>query len=247
MTSVALVGATRGMGRSVARALAARGDALFLLGRNPEELERSAADLAARGPVGTSVAHAPLDLSDPRTFGPALDAAEAALGGLDCVVVSAAMFAQQDALEADAELARQLLQVNFTHTIVLCEEIRRRMLARGGGTLCVFSSVAGDRGRKPVGIYGASKAGLSHYLESLDHKYREQGLVTICVKPGFVKTGMTAGLKPPPFAGEPDAVARQVVRAIDRGTPLVYAPGIWRLVMLVIQHLPRVVMRRVGF
>jgi short-subunit dehydrogenase len=121
------------------------------------------------------------------------------------------------------------------------------MLARGGGTLCVFSSVAGDRGRKPVGIYGASKAGLSHYLESLDHKYREDGLVTICVKPGFVKTGMTEGLKPPPFAGEPDAVARQVVRAIDRGTPLIYAPTIWRLVMMVIQNLPRVVMRRVGF
>jgi len=247
MMKVALIGATSGMGRSVARVLASRGDALFLLGRKPEELEKSATDLSTRGPVDARVAHAPIDLADPSTFGPALDAAEAALGGLDTVVITAAMFAQQDTLEEDAELARRLLEVNFTNTIVLCEEIRRRMLAKGGGTLCVFSSVAGDRGRKPVGIYGASKAGLSHYLESLDHKYREKGLVTICVKPGFVKTGMTAGLKPPPFAGDPDDVARQVVRAIDRGTPLIYAPGIWQLVMLVIQHLPRLVMRRVGF
>jgi hypothetical protein len=58
---------------------------------------------------------------------------------------------------------------------------------------------------------------------------------------------MTEGLKPPPFAGEPDQVARRVLRAIDAGTPMVYAPPIWRLVMLVIQHLPRFLMRKVGF
>jgi len=247
MLKTVLLGGTRGMGRAVGRKLAERGDALFLLGRDPAQIDKSAADFAARGPVNSTVAHAHLDLADPSTFAPALDAAEAALGGLDCVIVSAAMFAQQQELEDDADLASRLLDVNFTKTIVFCEEVRRRMLARGGGTLVVFSSVAGDRGRKPVGIYGATKAGLSHYLESLDHKYREQGLVTICVKPGFVKTGMTAGLKPPPFAGEPDDVAASVVKAIDRGTPMIYAPAIWQLVMLVIQHLPRLVMRRVGF
>ena len=84
-------------------------------------------------------------------------------------------------------------------------------------------------------------------LEGLDHKFRSDGLRTVCVKPGFVKTGMTAGLKPPPFAGEPDAVARRVLRAIDAGKPVVYAPGIWALVMFIIKHLPRFVMRRLGF
>lgn len=242
----AFLGATRGMGRALARRMAERGDAVFLLGRNPDELDKSAADLAVRGPVGTHVAHTHLDLADPTTFEPALDAAEAALGGLDCVVITAAMFGTQDDLEADTAFAMRLLQVNFTNTIVLCEHVRARLLARGGGTLCVFSSVAGDRGRKPVGLYGATKAGLSHYLESLDHKWHSAGLTTICVKPGFVKTGMTSGLKPPPFAGEPDEVAGIVLRAIDKGTPLVYAPSIWRLVMLAIQHLPRAVMRRVS-
>ena len=62
-----------------------------------------------------------------------------------------------------------------------------------------------------------------------------------------MKTGATAGLKPPPFAGEPDEVATSVVKAIDRGTPLIYAPAIWQLVMLAIRNLPRLVMRRVGF
>ena len=81
----------------------------------------------------------------------------------------------------------------------------------------------------------------------LDHKFSAQGLRTILVKPGFVKTGMVAGLPAPPFAGEPEPVARTVLRAIDRGTPVVYAPGIWRWIMLTIRLLPRAVMRRIAF
>ncbi len=111
----------------------------------------------------------------------------------------------------------------------------------------MFSSVAGDRARKPAIIYGASKAGLSHYLTGLDHKFRSKGLRTVLVKPGFVRTGMTAALDPPPFAGKPERVARDVLRAIDRGRPVVYTPGVWRYVMLGVRSLPRAVMRRVGF
>src|SRR5262249_13935087 len=139
-----------------------------------------------------------------------------------------------------------VLAVNFTNTVLFCEEARRRLLEGGRGTLCVFSSVAGDRGRKPVILYGASKAGLTHYLEGLDHKFRSQGLKTVCVRLGFVESSMTAGLKPAPFAGEPEAVAKTVLRAIDRGKPVVYAPPIWRWIMLVIRSLPRFVMRRIG-
>lgn len=243
---VVFFGATTGMGRALARMLAERGDRLFLLGHLDDECSRSAADLQARG-RGEPVGHAHCDLEDPASFAPALDAADAALGGFDAVIVTAAMFATQERLAADVELARRLLVADFAHTVVFCEHARRRLLARGGGTLCVFSSVAGDRGRKPVAIYGAAKAGLSHYLESLDHKHRAEGLRTICVKPGFVRTGMTAGLKAPPFAGEPEDVARRVLAAIDRGAPEVYAPGIWAHVMRVIRWLPRFVMRRIDF
>ena len=114
-------------------------------------------------------------------------------------------------------------------------------------TLCVFSSVAGDRGRKPVVLYGATKAGLSRYLEGLDHRFFARGLRVICVKPGFVRTSMTDGLPIPPFAGDPDDVAARVLTAIDRGTPVVYAPPMWEVVMAVIRMLPRAIMRRVDF
>ncbi len=65
------------------------------------------------------------------------------------------------------------------------------------------------------------------------------------MKPGFVKTGMTAGLSPPPFAGEPEGVARDILAAIERGRPVVYTPFAWRWIMLVIRNLPRFVMRRI--
>jgi decaprenylphospho-beta-D-erythro-pentofuranosid-2-ulose 2-reductase len=240
-------GGTTGMGRAVARRLIERGDSVFLLGRNLAELERSAADLKARHPAQPNVGYAACDLERPEGFAAALDAADTALAGFDTVVVTAALFATQDALEADIELTRRLVTVDYANTVVFCEHARKRLLARGGGRLAVFSSVAGDRGRKPVAIYGSAKAGLSLYLEALDHKFHAAGLSVLCVKPGFVKTGMTEGLKAPPFAGEPEQVARDVVRAMDRRKPVLYTPGMWALVMLVIRWLPRFVMRKIGF
>lgn len=235
------------MGRAVARQLAARGDAVHLLGRDPLELEKCAADLQARMPAEVTVGFTACDLERPDTFGPAIVAADTALGGFDTVVVTAGLFATQAQLQADREFTRRLLTVNFANTVLFCEHVREYLLARRGGTLCVFSSVAGERGRKPVVLYGASKAGLSAYLEGLDHTFRSAGLRTICVKPGFVRTSMTDGLPEPPFAADPEQIATTVVRAIDRGTPVVYAPPIWALVMLVIRLLPRAVMRRIGF
>jgi NAD(P)-dependent dehydrogenase (short-subunit alcohol dehydrogenase family) len=233
------------MGRALARLMAERGDALFLLGRQADDLERSARDLEVRSGRG-QVRWAVCDLERPDTFAPALDAAVAELQALDVVVVTAGLFGTQDQLEANPTLLASVLNANFTATILFCEEARKR-LVQPRATLCVFSSVAGDRGRKPTVLYGATKAGLSGYLEGLDHRYRTSGLRVVCVKPGFVKTAMTSGLPPPPFAGEPDAVARVVLRAIDRGSPVVYAPWIWGWIMLVVRLLPRFVMRRANF
>jgi short-subunit dehydrogenase len=217
-TNVVVLGATKGMGRALARRMAERGDRLFLLGRDLDELRRSASDLVSRSTAHHDVGVAVCDLERPETFDVALDQAEAVLGSLDVVVVTAGQFATQDRLEQELELARRVLTVNFSNTVTFCEHARKRLLARGGGTLCVFSSVAGERGRKRVVLYGA--------------------------EPGFVTTSMTEGLPRPPFAGHPDAVAKRVLAAIDRGKPVVYAPPAWAFVMFVIRLLPRFVMRR---
>ena len=243
---VAFLGATKGMGRALARLMAQRGDEICLLGRNTVDLERSAADLSVR--AGADVASTVVcDLEQPEGFPAAIAAARQALGGLDAVVVTAGVFATQEELEDDPALAERLLRIDFSSTVMFCEAAKKALLEEGGGALCVFSSVAGERGRKPVIMYGAAKAGLTHYLEGLDHKHHADGLRVVTVKPGFVKTTMTAGLDPPPFAGEPEQVARRVLRAIDRGTPVVYAPAPWRLIMAIIRALPRAIMRRINF
>lgn len=226
--------------------MAERGDTLFLLGRDAADLAKSAEDLRVRAgkaePIGTAVC----DLEAPEGFTAALDAADAALGGFDTVIVTAALFGTQDELAEDTDFARRLLTANFANTVAFCEGVRKRLLSRGGGTLCVFSSVAGERGRKPVVIYGASKAGLSAYLEGLDHKYRADGLRTVCVKPGFVKTTMTAGLKPPLSPANPTP-SPAPSSAPSTEAPPSSTPPIWALIMLLIRHLPRQVMRKIGF
>jgi len=241
----AMVGATRGMGRALARRLAERGDALFLLGRDEAELALSARDLEARG--APSVSHARLDLGEPAGFTAALDAADHALSRFDALVVTGGLFARQEELAADPARLAALLHANFTGTVLLCQQAAERMAARGGGLVCAFGSVAGDRARRSNYLYGASKAGLAVALDGLDLAYRDRGVRVLCVKPGFVRTAMTAGLPVPPLAGEPDAVARRVVAAMDAGRHQIYAPGIWRVVMLVIRALPRAVLRRVQF
>ena len=102
-------------------------------------------------------------------------------------------------------------------------------------------------GRKPSVIYGAAKAGLQSYLEGLDHRWATQGLHVLDVRPGFVHTGMTAGLAAPPFAGDPEVVARDVVAALDARKPVLYTPFPWGWILRVVRNLPRFVMRRVGF
>lgn len=242
---VIILGGTGGIGRAIARIYAARGASIALLGRNPLELSRSAADLSVRG--AKSVMAARCDLADPASFEPALDEAFRELGEVDHLIITAALYGVQDELEADRDRLEALLDIDFTKTILFAEAAKARLLAQGGGTLCVLSSVAGERGRKPVAFYGAAKAGLSHYLESLDHRHGLEGLRVITVKPGFVKTGMTAALDPPPFAGEAEEVAWDIVRGIDRGRPVIFTPWPWRYVMGVIRRLPRAVMRRVNF
>ena len=242
---VLMLGATRGMGRALARACAERGDSLFICGRRAEDLKKSAADLSQRG--AARVETAICDLAKPNTHKKALDEAWKKFDGIDTIVVTAGLFGTQETLEDDAALAAKIVHTNFAHTIEFCEVARKKLTAQGGGSLCVFSSVAGDRARKPTVIYGATKAGLSAYLDGLDLRYAKDGLHVLNVKPGFVHTSMTEGLKAPPFAGQPEEVAKIVLKALERKANVVYAPRAWRVVMGVIKKLPGAVMRRVSF
>ena len=127
---VAFLGATKGMGRALARLAAERGETICLLGRNHAELERSAADLGVRGATG-AVRTVVCDLEKPEDFASAIDTAREALQGLDAVIVTAGVFATQDELEADPALAERLVRINFSNTVMFCEAAKKVLLEEG--------------------------------------------------------------------------------------------------------------------
>ena len=124
--NVVILGATKGMGQALARRMAERGDRLFLLGRNADDLGAAGKDLEVRGATG-EVGHAHCDLDAPEGFEVALNTAWAALERVDTAVVTAGLFATQEELEADPELAAKLTRVNFANTVVFCEHARKRL------------------------------------------------------------------------------------------------------------------------
>ena len=110
-----------------------------------------------------------------------------------------------------------------------------------------MSPVAGDRGRASNYCYGAAKAGFTTYLSGLRNRLAGKGVHVVAVKPGFVRTRMTQGMKlPPALTAEPDEVAATIVRAEARRSNIVYVRPVWRLIMLVIRHIPETVFKRLS-
>ena len=120
-----------------------------------------------------------------------------------------------------------------------------RMRDQGHGTIAVLSSVAGERVRKSNFPYGASKAGLDGFCQGLGDFLHGTGVDVLVVRPGFVHTKMTAGMKPAPFATTPDKVAGAVVAGLRRGAHTVWAPPALRFMMMGLRHLPRPLFRRI--
>jgi short-subunit dehydrogenase len=242
MKRVVVLGATSAIAQHVARLYAAQSASLFLVGRNPARLAAVVDDARARG--ATQVESAVADLDDPGVHGRILAAAEAALGPADVVLLAHGVLGSRDAGPDEAEA---ILRTDLVAPSSLLLRAASSMEARKAGTLVALSSVAGDRGRAANPVYGAAKAGLTALLSALRQRLSSSGVSVLTVKPGFVLTPMTAHLPPMPFAVGPDRVAKDIVRALERGRDVVYTPGIWRLVMLVVRLLPEKVFKKLYF
>ena len=118
------------------------------------------------------------------------------------------------------------------------------MRVQGHGRLVVLSSVAGEPARKANFIYGSTKSGLDAFAQGLGDSLVGSGVSVTIVRPGFVVGRMTAGMDPAPFATTPEAVAAAVIRGIESGAEVVYAPPVLRWVFAVMRQLPRAVWRR---
>lgn len=240
MQRVLIIGAYSAIAEAVAREYARRGAALFLAGRNVQRLDAVAADLRTRG--ASSVHMFALDATDVGAHAALLDAAQAALGGIDIALVAHGTLPVQAECDKQVDKALAEFAVNGTSVIALSIALAQRL--RLGATLAVISSVAGDRGRASNYLYGSAKAAVTAFLSGLGQRLRSDGVHVLVVKPGFVDTPMTAAFKKGALWAQPAQVARAIVRAIDRRKPVAYVPGFWWVIMQVIKSIPECVFRR---
>jgi short-subunit dehydrogenase len=233
---VLVAGATSAIAQETAKLLAADRDRLFLVARDPARLAIVAQDLLVRGAerVETLVA----DLDDLARHGEIVDAAEAALDGLDTVLVAHGVLGDQAACQRDYRRTEAVLRTNFLSAVSLLTPIAERFESRKAGTIVAIGSVAGDRGRRSNYVYGAAKGALALFLQGLRSRLQPSGVRVITVKPGFVDTPMTAHLPKGFLFARPEVVARGIHRAIVRGRDVVYLPGFWRLIMTAIRLVP---------
>ena len=244
MQKVLIVGATSAIAEASARLWAARGDALFLVGRNATRLEIIAADLSVRGAatVGCFV----MDAADTAKHAAMLDAAFIALGGLDVALIAHGTLPDQKACEASVELTLKEIDNNGLSVVALATLLGDKFEAQGHGSLAVIGSVAGDRGRQSNYVYGAAKGLVSLFLQGLRNRLAKKGVQVLTIKPGFVDTPMTASFKKGALWAQPDDIARGILRAIEQRKDIVYLPGFWRLIMLIIRHIPERVFKRLS-
>ncbi|MGI8902140.1 MAG: SDR family NAD(P)-dependent oxidoreductase [Solirubrobacteraceae bacterium] len=242
---VLLVGGSSEIAVAIAGRLAADGPVRpYLLGRDRDRLQAAAAALSGAGCAEAQIGL--IDADDLAGHAGAVARAFEQAGGFDLVVLAIGALGAQQALDTDPELAVEIMRVNFLGSGSLLLHCLRRLREQGRGTLVVLSSVAAERPRAGNAVYGAAKTGLDALAQGLADAAGNagSGARVLVVRPGFVRTRMTAGLPPAPFATTPEAVADATVRALSGRAHTIWVPGLLRFVFTVLRHLPRALYRR---
>lgn len=242
MQRILIVGASSAIAEAAARLLAARGDALFLAGRNGPRLQAIAEDLKLRGAVQ---AHSfVLDARAFDRFPALLQAATERLGGLDAALIAHGTLPDQAACQQSVDLLREEFDVNALSFMALCTALANQFEAQGRGVIAVISSVAGDRGRQSNYVYGSAKAAVTAFTSGLRQRLYPKGVRVVTIKPGFVSTPMTAAFRKGALWAAPASVAADIVRAMDGGRAVIYTPWFWRPIMWIIRSVPESLFRR---
>ena len=244
MKRILVIGATSAIAEHCSRAWAARGDALYLVGRDSERLEAMAVDLSIRG--ATNVRLYCMDLNDLDDHTDMLDAAESALGTIDIVLIAHGTLSEQKKCEQDVALTMAEIKTNALSVIALLTLIANRFEKRLEGTIAVISSVAGDRGRASNYVYGSAKSMVTEFTSGLRQRLHKSNVAVLTIKPGYVDTPMTREFKKGLLWAKPSTVAAKIVKAIDGRRELVYVPTRWWMIMAAIKALPEKLFVRIS-
>jgi decaprenylphospho-beta-D-erythro-pentofuranosid-2-ulose 2-reductase len=242
---VLLLGGSSDIGLAIVRRLAADGPVTAcLLGRDRPRLAAAQRLLGEDGVTSTDLVVADADECESHEH--AVASAFETAGGFDVVVLAVGRLGAQAGLDADPRESIEVMRVTFLGAASLMLHCLRRLREQGGGTLIVLSSVAAERPRAANPVYGAAKAGLDALAQALGDAAVGTGVRVLVVRPGFVRTRMTAGLAAAPMAAAPEQVADATVRALAGRAHTVWVPGRLRYVFAVLRHLPRSIFRRLA-
>ena len=260
MKRVLILGATSAIAAHVAEIHAGRGDRIHLVGRTESKL----ADVARRcGSAsvtrpgngthvtdGTHVTHVTTEVADFDALGANGDViarAIAAMGGIDTALIAHGALGDQIASEEDFDHAEAILRTNFTSVVSLLIPLANQMESTRAGCIGVITSVAGDRGRPRNYTYGSAKGALNIFLQGLRTRLYAAGVRVTTLKLGPVDTPMTRDHPKNVLFGKPEAVARGIVRAMDRGVAEAYVPSLWALIMPIVKNTPERLFQRLSF
>ncbi|QGV78947.1 decaprenylphospho-beta-D-erythro-pentofuranosid-2-ulose 2-reductase [Streptomyces ficellus] len=244
--SLLVLGGTSEIALATARRLIARRTrTVWLAGRPSPELDAAAVSLRElrTGQDEVTVHTVPFDALDPAAHEETLGKVFAE-GDVDMVLLAFGVLGDQGRDEAAPLDAVRVAQTNYTGAVSAGLTCANALRAQGHGALVVLSSVAAERTRRANFIYGSSKAGLDAFAQGLGDALHGSGVHVMIVRPGFVRTRMTARLAEAPMATTPEAVAHAIEQGLWRRSETVWVPGRLRLVMAAVRHLPRPLFRR---
>lgn len=243
---IVIVGATSGIAIHCARQWVRQGPTkITLIGRNLEKLERLALDLRARG-VGALVDTQVGRFDNAAGIQSTIDAI-AGIDQLDIALIAHGSLSDQALCQEDLAICQSELLLNGVSPALYAEGFIRKMRSSNHGTVAVIGSVAGDRGRKSNYVYGAAKGLLTRYIQGLQHRLAGSNVKAVLIKPGPTDTPMTSALKSQGAKlARAEDVAATIVKAIDAGKTVVYAPQKWALIMMIVRHLPKFIFNKMN-
>ncbi|MBS2027581.1 MAG: SDR family NAD(P)-dependent oxidoreductase [Deltaproteobacteria bacterium] len=242
MARVLILGANSAIAAEVARLCAARGDGLYLVGRDAEKLAALRAELSP-SMLGVEAA----DLADTQNNAGVIDRALFAMGGVDLALVAHGLLGDQEKSEHEWAEAERVLTTNYLSAVSLLIPLANALEAQQSGVLAVITSVAGDRGRPRNYTYGSAKGALNIYLQGVRSRLYRAGARVYAIRLGPVETPMTATHPKNALFAQPRPIAEQLLRAVEGRREDLYLPWFWRPIMAVVRNLPEPLFQRIGF
>ena len=244
--TVVVLGGSSDIAREVTKKLcAARARTVVLAGRNESLLKEAAREAASAGATTTHLVT--FDAQDVTSAESTVAQSFAAIGApVDLAIIAVGLLGDQLLDENDPVAAARMSIVNYAWPVTALAALRQRMVAQGSGRIVVISSVAGIRVRRGSYLYSGAKAGLDRLCEGLADSLIGTGVTLQIVRPGFVHTKMTAGLKPAPFSVDAERVAQDIVSGLGTPALVIYSPSIMKWLFAILRHLPAPLWRKIN-